>query len=289
MINEIKETDKAKIAKILSPDFLKIEELKWTNPNELEFLLNAKDDYSQFLSKLFARNPTPRVILDIGANNGLFSLQIAQSIKDYPCSIYAFEPFEQPYDCLLSNSQKANEKLGLKSENNKLCSIIPVKAAVSNESGVLEGVYLPNYSLLSGFHVSQEDKEMLEEISGKNLDQAFKPSVEKVESVRLDNWLKDKQINKIDLIKIDVEKAELDVLKSLGDYLSQGTSAIIAEVHEINKEDFMQMLKSAGFEDVTISEPTLPIFCLTEKGKLQHSLSSGWNSKLNTYIVWAFK
>ena len=42
MKNENIETDNTNLAKILSPDFLKIEELKWTNSKELEFLLNAK-------------------------------------------------------------------------------------------------------------------------------------------------------------------------------------------------------------------------------------------------------
>ena len=58
-------------------------------------------------------------------------------------------------------------------------------------------------------------------------------NIEKVETVRLDNYLDKEKINTIDLIKIDTEGHEFQVLKGLGKKISN-VGIILIEFHNDN-------------------------------------------------------
>jgi FkbM family methyltransferase len=235
------------------------------NPKELEFLNGSykKDEYMSFLkTKSFSENS---IIVDVGANVGVFSLSIANYIG--PLSkVYSIEPFKEPFLCLVENVKN-------------ISSIETVNAAIMTTNKVIKGTYLPNYTLLSGFYVDGTDKINLEKLSGKLLDEEFTMLTEDVNSIRLDTFLEDKNIDKIDILKIDVEKAEVDVLKSLGERISD-VACIVAEAHEENLEEFTSILKQ-HFKSVIVSNKDLPKFCLQDK-----SLST-WSDDLNTYIIYA--
>jgi FkbM family methyltransferase len=160
--------------------------------------------------------------------------------------------------------------------------IKPIKLAIMEDSGVREGSYLPNYSLLSGFHVSSTDKQMLEAMASRSLDTEFETVKEKVTCTRLDNWMLINKINHVHLLKIDVEKAELSVLRSLGSRISC-IDAVLVEVHYETKESVLQLLTVAGFTIVSVSDPTPPTFCL------KNNQYSRFNVGLSTYMVWAKK
>lgn len=119
--------------------------------------------------------------------------------------------------------------------------------AVGADSSAKTGTYLPNYTLLSGFHVDKRDKELLQSLAGRSLDREFEAHEETVQFTRLDEWLRDNDIEHIDLLKIDVEKSELDVILSLGDAACR-VSAVIAEVHEANREALSQPERCSRME-----------------------------------------
>jgi|TARA_R100000081_G_scaffold28352_2_gene12979 FkbM family methyltransferase len=80
----------------------------------------------------------------------------------------------------------------------------------------------------------------------------------KVESIRLDSFCKEKNIESIDYIHIDAQGADLDVLKSMGDYISVVSEGVCESlssnsVFEIYKnqpsfDEITNFLISNGFE-----------------------------------------
>ena len=67
--------------------------------------------------------------------------------------------------------------------------------------------------------------------------------------VSLADYMEQNGIPKIDLLKIDVEGAEIEVLRGLGDRIADVT-AMVGEIHEtmIDDRDFYALLDAAGFE-----------------------------------------
>ncbi|SLN42706.1 FkbM family methyltransferase [Ruegeria meonggei] len=77
-----------------------------------------------------------------------------------------------------------------------------------------------------------------------------KGSAEKVVRVgTLADHMAEFKINKIDLLKLDIEGSELDVLIGLGNRIND-VSVIVGEVHEaiIDPEDFFSYLREGGFK-----------------------------------------
>lgn len=274
-----------------------LEELAWTNRCELAFL-QAKDEYARLL-RLFTPSgpggPGPQrraVVVDVGGNNGMFALEAAKA-NPASTSIFSFEPFERPFRCLESNAALMNARLAA-ARGAAASQITAVKAAVGLAGGRVTGTYLENYSLLSGFHVSQEDRAELERLAGRDLSHEFHGAAEEVASTRLDQWMRDADVPQIDLLKVDVEKAELAVLESLGERLKDSVRFIIAEVHEETKDAVLRLLRDAGFAEINVSEPAPPTFCLFQTDRAAglpapRCKPEGYDRKLNTYLVWAAK
>ncbi|MDA7594902.1 FkbM family methyltransferase, partial [Acidimicrobiia bacterium] len=72
-----------------------------------------------------------------------------------------------------------------------------------------------------------------------------------VNTIRLDKYIVEKQIEKINLLKLDVEGYELNSLKSLGEYLNQENIEIIkVEIHFQKGDNFgsiNEILNKNGF------------------------------------------
>jgi FkbM family methyltransferase len=150
--------------------------------------------------------PYCKVMTDIGANIGLYAIFMA---KNQPQSeIFAFEPVE-----VIFNRLQRNIAL------NGLPQVHCIHKAVSNVAGHLQlrmpkGGDIPSdASLIKDFHY--KDDECI---------------LETIESVTLDSFVKENGINKIDLIKIDVETAEPLVFKGASEILKSHRPFIISEV-----------------------------------------------------------
>lgn len=237
----------------------------FTSPNETEVaFLNSSDKKDEYMTHLRTLSfPPNATVLDVGANVGAFSKSIALHLGN-EARVFAFEPFQEPFDHLSRNVS------GL--------PVTCIRNGVGTQEGKLKGTYLPNYTLLSGFHVDGSDKAMLEQLAGKSLDTEFTGSVEEVDCTRLDSFMVANNIDRVDVLKIDVEKAELDVLLSLGDKLAD-VGCVVAEVHQPNLERFVEVL-NGRFSTVIVGDKDLPKFCIG------HTPES-WPDDLNTFIVFA--
>jgi FkbM family methyltransferase len=161
------------------------------------------------------------VILDIGANIGIFSLQASSMIKNL--RIYAFEPFKENFKVL-----KENVKL------NKFNNIFPQMLAISDHNGK-EFLFISFDN--TGAHSIYNTGYMNRTI---------------VKTETLTNALKRTKAN---FLKIDCEGAEYKILLSTSKKVIRNVDRIILEQHittktlkKYPKDSIMNYFKRCGFQ-----------------------------------------
>ena len=164
----------------------------------------------------------PKTIFDVGANVGDFT---NTGIEFFPKSNYfCFEPSEETHSKLI------------KKINNKNVSFY--KMALSNVNDVLP--FTKNYNVCNSLVVekdsdknnSQEDKLdiRIRALSGDDIE------IENVQTMTLDNFCDQNNIQKIDLIKIDTEGFDFEVLQGAQRMLSGNNIDIIYTELTFEKE-----------------------------------------------------
>lgn len=154
----------------------------------------AIDDYEKETTRLFKQLLEPgMVVIDIGAHVGYYSLLAARQVGPTG-KVYAFEPEPTNHELLQKN-------IALNGYHN----IVPFKQAVSNLPGTTN-LYLT--ALDNGRHSTYHQKH--QEIG----------SVE-VETTTVDALLESEGWPNIDLVKVDVEGAEMHVLEGMAQLLQK--------------------------------------------------------------------
>ncbi len=147
------------------------------------------------------------VVLDIGANIGLYTLVASKKVGDDGCVI-AFEPTSQTFQLLLENITL-----------NKLHNIITVKEALADvkKPVIMQRPIGINSGYEDAFH------------------QIVEASVDDEGAIftnTLDQYVADHQLKRIDIIKIDIEGAELLFFKGAKHTLMQLKPTLIFESNE---------------------------------------------------------
>ena len=167
---------------------------------------NAWEKVSMSLWIKLSKQANVNVIFDIGAYTGLYALCSASLNPN--AKIYSFEPMEHNFNLLNKNIQ-LNNYTNITSIK-KACSNITDKAIVYTEKNTtLTTSVTVNKSL---FH---EEKEL---------------DIVPIETVRLDEYIKNEKIEGLDLIKIDVETHEHEVLLGMGDLIQKYKPTFLIEV-----------------------------------------------------------
>lgn len=145
------------------------------------------------------------LILDIGAYTGIYSYIAGRNNKQ--SSIICFEPLDL-------NFSRISENIVLNSFNN----ISAQPLAVSDKDGDIDlNIYSAGNFLTSGSSISNEADKL--------------PVVrKKVQSITIDTFLKINSIQKIDLVKIDVEGSVKEVLEGMRQTLEKCRPDFILEV-----------------------------------------------------------
>ncbi|WP_143036839.1 FkbM family methyltransferase [Aequorivita viscosa] len=148
---------------------------------------------------------------DIGANIGYYSLLASKANPSL--KIFAFEPATGPKYYLKKN-------ISLNNLNN---SIIPVEYALSKESHDIDfyEVKSSKYDYL--------DKNLSGEHNTGTKTKTRNFVKTTVKAISLVNFIKDKNIQKIDLIKIDTEGTEVEILESGKEYIERFKPIVICE------------------------------------------------------------
>lgn len=161
-------------------------------------------------------------VFDIGANNGLFTLYLLQN----GCKkVYAFEPNE--------STEKNINAILHNYDNYELIK----KAVYSHDNGLT-------------FYTSETNTTIGSISRDHVVAQGF--AVEsKVPSISLNTFIKENNIKKIDLIKMDIEGAEYEIIENLEDDIFEITDSFLIEFHQNDNGQAKRMIEkivSHGFE-----------------------------------------
>jgi amino acid adenylation domain-containing protein/FkbM family methyltransferase len=192
-------------------------------------------------------------ILDVGANIGLFTLFVNQICRNI--RVFAFEPIPPTYEILSAN-------ISLYGLNVK-----PHQCGLSNRAGAAEFTFYPRVSGSSGMYADAKQDEnvtraflanqgqQLVEIADELMEGRFNSISYTCRLETLSKIISENNIEQIDLLKIDVEKSELDVLEGIEEQDWQKIKQIVIEVHDVGERIAVieQMLKDRGF-NVTVDQ-----------------------------------
>jgi FkbM family methyltransferase len=151
-------------------------------------------------------------VFDIGANTGIYSL-VAKTLNPN-AEVHAFEPLGRIHAILEENLRI----------NNLRVSSLPIKAhrmALSDYSGMGKMFDLPvehMYTASLNRNVHAERGQRLQSVQ------------ESVPVMRLDEFLRQQNIQGMDLIKIDVESHEPAVIRGIGECLRRYRPSMIVEI-----------------------------------------------------------
>jgi FkbM family methyltransferase len=178
--------------------------------NALVYRLAEGNGYEpEILSCALEHLPSNAVVIDVGANIGLFTMAVARHCP--AAEIHCFEPSPHPRRCLAQTIVR-----------NGLASRIELnEMALYSHMGELE------------FRVHDD----LRHAAGDGLrdtGRAGPTHAIRVPVTTLDAYCKEKQFDRLDLIKIDTEGAELHVLQGASNVLTTLKPAVIFEASPLN-------------------------------------------------------
>lgn len=227
-----------------------------TLPNGLTVAYQSKAELLQFYEDIFEKRIYTRrgialrdgdCVFDVGANIGLFTVFAALSFP--AVTVFSFEPAPPLQDVLRANAAPYGDRVRV------------VPCGLSSRAGSAELTFYPHSSGMSSFYPDQAEEtaalRMLirnELARGKTeMGELLRFEDELVEErLRGQTWtcplrtlsevIREHGVQRIDLLKIDVEKSELDVLDGLDDEDWGKVEQAVVEVHD--REDKLREVSS---------------------------------------------
>jgi len=259
----------ALIPEILLPNGMKIFYLQ---SDEVKFLYEQVQGYCKNGIELHEGD----TVFDVGANIGLFTLR-AYELCNKNVNVYAFEPIPAIFEVLHRNAQRFDpEKL----------KVFPY--GLSDESKNKTFAYLPNATGLSTAYLdgSKQERDEFKNTILRNLgnapnyigwirvlrwlppflrsyilDKKIEKAFHQIEQVTchlktVSEVVREYNIHRIDLLKVDVEKSELDVLLGIEDQDWAKIKQVFVEVDDWNRfgEKIMSLLKKHGLSEVKVDQ-----------------------------------
>lgn len=214
-------------------------------------VLNYENDKtsgeSRFVKSLL-KDKSDCVVFDVGANVGDYSRKVFQACPQ--ATVYAFEPHPKTFSVLSHSMHQLN--------------FLPVNAAAGEKDGELS---LFDYESQDGSSHASLYKDVIESIhQAKSVEHTVKV-------IELGAFARSKNVERIDLLKIDTEGNELKVLMGILDYIrSERIGAIHFEFNEMNVSsrtffrDFWELLPNYDFyrllpDGMARIENYSPVYC----------------------------
>ncbi len=205
--------------------------------------------------------PDDACVFDVGANIGLFTLRV---LRERPrARVYAFEPIPAVCGALRLNA-------GLYGGDIRV-----LECGLASEEGEAEFTFYPQASVLSGrFAEAGEEHSVMKTflLNGGGVEEQVDSLVEeRLQAVRVrcslrtvSQVIRDEGVQRIDLLKVDVEKSELEVLGGVEEGDWEKIRQVAVEVHdsEGRLERVRAILAEHGFEVRVEQDPALAGTCL---------------------------
>ncbi|HSG40516.1 MAG TPA: FkbM family methyltransferase, partial [Thermoanaerobaculia bacterium] len=193
------------------------------------------------------------VVFDVGANIGFFTLFVHTRCR--PSAVYAFEPIPPTFDALRTNidlygldARLFPVGVGERPETAKftfyphLDGISGRYADVERDRAITRAIILDESRRDGGLGISEAE---LDEV----LAERFRTETYDCRVETLSRVIREQRVERIDFLKVDVERAELDVLRGLADEDWRKIRQIVLEVD--TREDLAaigRLLEEKGFD-----------------------------------------
>jgi natural product biosynthesis luciferase-like monooxygenase protein/FkbM family methyltransferase len=203
--------------------------------------------------------PPGATIFDVGANIGLFTLQVLQEHPD--ASVFAFEPMPRTFEILQANTEGYGAQVRLSDY------------AVGSRAGTDQFAFYPQLAALSGRHGDRDarraEAQALVSLSSQaaaiaSTDAPAPAELQQLLDARYARETIDRPVTTlaaeiarhrlatVDLLKIDVEGAELDVLNGIGDENWPRIRQVVVEAHSTQAaQEIAGILHARGFTVAT--------------------------------------
>lgn len=180
------------------------------------------------------------VFIDLGANIGYFSLLAAKIVGKKGC-VFSFEPETKNY-----------KYLNINKELNKYNQLITIQKALSNVNGKTN-LFICPYD--TGHHTINQ----IDGITSYETSEIYSPdniNYNQIETITLDDFMSNQKINKVDLIKMDVEGAEMLALAGMEQTIKKNDNIkmiieyfplLIEKMGSSPEEFLMTLIKTHGF------------------------------------------
>jgi FkbM family methyltransferase len=195
-------------------------------------------------------------IFDVGANIGLFAIFAKQLCPD--AKVFAFEPAPEVCRLLQLNVAKYDPDIQV------------YQCGLSDKESVTNYTYYPHYSIMSGFHADfDEDNQALcagvRNQVGKSLPSGSSVASDRIVEVLVKDKLNDARqsqcrlntvsavlrevgVDRINLLKIDAERSELEILNGIDECDWPKIDQIVMEAHsEYQAESVVALLNAKGY------------------------------------------
>lgn len=218
------------------------------------------------------------IVFDVGSNIGIFSLFIWKKYGS-DINIYAFEPIPKTFEILERNIERISlgkikvsccgvsnysrtDKFSFYSNTSSLSTVYPdgskeeqkkfKKAALQkiDEVRSIKNIFHPlyKYTIIPRF--------LLSFILSRKVEKAFAMEQVMCQMKTLSEIIQEYEIPYINLLKIDVEKSELDVLLGIKQQDWTKIKQIVLEVHDLDNrvEKIKSLLHNNGFDKVVVEQ-----------------------------------
>ncbi len=244
-----------------------------TLPNGLEIACQSRTEADHIWEDIFEKMiyrrhgvsfPENACVFDVGGNIGMFTLFVHLCCP--AARTWTFEPAPPLFEILSYNTSRHAPGARL------------INAGVSDTRGTAELTFYPYSSGMSSFHADLgEEKAVLRsilehhhqegmsgvdrllEVSEEFLDARFTSRTFTCPLVPLSEVIVAERVDTIDLLKIDVQKSELQVLQGIEDRHWPKIRQIVLEVHDLDGRlgVVVDLLQSRGFDVVVEQDPLL--------------------------------
>jgi FkbH-like protein/FkbM family methyltransferase len=246
-----------------------------TLPNGLEVAHLNRHETDYVYQEIFAdrcylrhgiRLPGDAMVIDIGANIGLFSLFVRSQCPQ--ATVYSYEPSPIAFRVLKANCEAYGPNLHA------------FNAGVSGQAGSATLTFYGKSSVFSSFHPSaEEDRNAIKAVVANmvrgELGNTAEPTDEYVEELmanRLDRQtfecplvsvpdiLRENNLKHVDLLKVDAEKCELEILRGIDSETWRLIDQVVVEVHDHTRhavEEVVELLAGQGFQCAVEEEKLL--------------------------------
>ncbi|GAA3760286.1 hypothetical protein GCM10022402_42760 [Salinactinospora qingdaonensis] len=237
----------------------RLDGLSWHEPEGALLVAQLNRTETDFLYReIFSDNaylrhgitiPADGVVVDVGANIGMFSLLAAASAPGV--RIVAVEPVAE-----LARAAAVNAEL-------HGADVTVLNHGLGSDAGEVDFTYYPNNSVMSGMYAeAAADRDVLRSylVTGDGAQPG--PQFDRLVADRmtteprrcavttLTDVVAEQKLERIDLLKVDVEKAEADVLAGIDAATWERIDRLVVEVHDLEGrlETVLALLDSLGFE-----------------------------------------